>query len=244
MTRTARAAITLALMLPLAASCTMKEPFVRANPYDPDGIYMMSLTGPDSAHAIGERFAVVLATEPALPSGDLIVHWEAYPAGDCLPDGVPTCSPVPSIVLTTAANGEFVVNTSASAKYLAVSVSVSFGDVVTGHQIMVGQKVMSLELSCSPWSLPEDPCLTPIARDSIQLIHPRMRDGAGAAVRRQHYATLRGQVTSRDPNVAGVLPQLYHAQGAARVIGVSPGTTWVVMRADEGIDSVRVTVVP
>jgi hypothetical protein len=238
-----RSVIALASLFAVAGSCKLKEPFVRANPFDPDAIYALEIAAPDSVHVRGAQVRAQLVADPPFPADEYFITWDASLAIDCQGNGDPACTEVPVGLLEGGAGGEFTVN-NASAKYLKVTVSARLGDVTVGHEMMVGQKAVTLELSCSPWTLPEDPCATPVARGAIIAVHPRMTDLHGNVVSRAGYASMRATVTSRDPTVVAARPFVFTAGGALQFDAAGAGSTWVLVRIDGVTDSVRVTVAP
>lgn len=232
-------------LLVLTAACEIKEPFVRANPLDPASIYDISITGPDSVHSLSERIQLTVQSTPPFPDDDYFVQWTANNYVECVPPGSPNCRKIDYPIVLSAGSGEYAV-IDIEARYRSVLLVAHFGDVLAVHSVLLGQKVVALDLSCAPWSLPLNSCdSAPFARGSVIALYTRMTDPDGAAISQKvEYAIERATVFSRDSGV--VLPQPITADpsGAIRVGAVGAGTTWVVVRVDDAVDSVRVTVAP
>lgn len=229
-----------------AAGCKLEPPFERASPYDADGIFVFSLEGPDSAHHLGDKIRLTLVTDPPLPDDEFRITWVARSHIECLPKHSANCANLPvdlAVVGGAGQEAEFTV-IDATAEYRRLVVGAFFGRVEVGRDLLIGQKVASLELSCSPWTEPEDDCTAPVVPATTIELHTRMRDVANNVVRRVEYAIDRAVVTVRDPAIATPIAPGLELAGIIRLAAVSPGSTWVVTRIDEGVDSVRITVAP
>ena len=205
----------------LAAACKLEPEFVRSNPLDSKSdMYRITLTGPDSTH-------------PAT----------AGPWYGCVPVDSDGCIAGPIVLAVAGANGAFEV-IDARGDYRPILLSVSFGELAYSHPIMIGQKVARLELSCSEWTLPYDPCDdVPRQRDEFFMIHPRAHDPAGIPITKKldRVLTTRGTVVSRDSLI--VMPMSLQL-GLVQLHSRNPGTTWIVLRIDGVADSIRVVVAP
>jgi hypothetical protein len=221
-------------LLLLVAGCTIEPPLERRNPYDPDGVYEFALTGPDSAHFVGEVLQFDLTSVPDLPPGDLIIHWEVF---DELSDGLGR--PIPSSLVNPGPNGTFVVR-STTARYRRQTAVAAFGEVQFGKSFFLGQKVTTMTLGCPHVAGPTDEC--PLPADSLGVsLTATMTDAADAAVGEIAHAFARATVTSRTPSVfsptgVGTL------QPNVRLTRVGTGSSWIVVAIDEAIDSIRVFV--
>ncbi len=219
--------------------CSIEPPLERSNPFDPESIYAFSLIGPDSVHSLGEEFALTLVTDPGLPDDDYAILWTAFQWLE--PSGFPGVPPIPRTVVRTGVPGHFSV-VLPSARYREVSLGAYFGTVAVGHRVWVGQKAVTLSLSCAT-TVPV-PCAAPLPPHSVVRVVPLMHDPRGNALVDPKWAIIRAHVTSRDPAV--VVPAQIPGDSAAyvRVRGVGPGTAWVVVDIDGTKDSVSLTFSP
>lgn len=232
-------------LLLLTAACDLKEPFVRANPLDSGSIYDISLTGPDSSHSRNERIRLTVQSDPPFPDDNYFVQWSANDYAECIPPGSATCRKVRYPIAVSAGGGEFSV-IDIDARYRSILLVAHFGDVEVAHTIHIGQKAVALDLSCAPWSLPFDSCdNAPFDRGSAIALYTRMIDADHALISRKvEYAMERGSVVSRDSGIVRPQPLIADPNGVIRLDAVAAGTTWVVMRVDDAVDSVQVTVAP
>lgn len=220
-----------------SASCRIEKPFVRSNPMDPASIYDFELLGPDSTHSRGEQFQLVLTSTPQMPGGDFYLEWDAADWTD------ENTRETREIVLSTG-HGHFVSH-SATARYRRIFLAVELDDVVVGRQIQVGQKAVAMGLSCAPIALPPVSCdAAPVSPSQVIPVYMDLRDPAGGVLREVEWAVERTALTSRDPSVVVALPVTRDPNGIVRLRAESAGTTWVVVRTDAAIDSVRVVVAP
>lgn len=228
----------------LAAACKLEPEFVRSNPLDSKSdMYRITLTGPDSTHSANARVQLTMHVDPPLPDVDYRIDWEAGPWYGCVPVDSDGCIAGPIVLAVAGANGAFEV-IDARGDYRPILLSVSFGERAYSHPIMIGQKVARLELSCSEWTLPYDPCDdVPRQRDELFMIHPRAHDPAGIPITKKLDRVLatRGTVVSRDSLI--VMPMSLQL-GLVQLHSRNPGTTWIVLQIDGVADSIRVVVAP
>lgn len=230
------------ILVAAAQACELEKPYVRTNEFDPKSIYRLSLVGPDSSHSVGERVTLELRSVPELPARRRYVEWIAYDHVKYLPGFADV--PVREKLASSDGDGSFIV-IAATAEYREISLSAELDEVVVGHRLTVGQKAVELALSCSPWTLPFDPCDDVAAAPfSTISIHARMRDPLQNGLRAVQFAIARASVVSRDPSVVAPEPITADVNGVLRVRALSAGTTWVVVRIDDAIDSIRVAVAP
>lgn len=222
----------------------MEPPFARTNPMDSGSDYQVTLSGPDSVHSMGETFRITMTTDPALPADDYEFVWEAGPVYECFPE--PPCfrkSPVPIYMAAVVTKGEFsVIDTRADHRMMHATVH--FGDVPHSHRVFVGQKAVALDLSCSPWTLPYDPCDDNLFQtaDTIRL-HARMFDARGHPIaRKPGFALERGQVIPRDDVVQSYAMPHDPYRSLYLLNPLRAGATWVVVKIDDAVDSVYVVV--
>lgn len=209
-------------------SCHIEEPFSRNNLWDPGADVTMTLSGPDSTFSVGETFSVDLTGDPPLPPGQLQIEWTGVndTATKVLPSGY----------------GQFTV-TLAHAQFQRVAVAAVFDDVIVAVTLVVGQSVAALGLYCG--ASPLVPCdASPMPVGTTRVIRSDMRDANGNVLRRRIYAMRRAVIVSRDPGVLAIEPNAPTVEDNWTVRAVGPGSTWVVVRADRALDSVRVVVAP
>ena len=213
-------------ILVLGVACDLQAPYARTNPFDPEARIGLRLAGPDSSHTLGERLRFTVESDVPLPPGPLYVNWQSdNPA-----------------LLVSGANGEFVV-LSASARYAAIGVTATFGDVPVRRILLLGQSADTLRLACGSLAVPVACDATAIGIGATLDIRPRLADAHGNAVRSPADALGRAVVTSRTSGVVQPVPEGASA-GVVRIRGLAAGSTWVVVRVDRGTDSVRVVVSP
>lgn len=211
--------------LAFAAACALEPPYERTNPFDPGSNVEMRLVGPDSTHAMAERFRLTIDAEPPLPDARRYIVWRS---ADTLvvPDG----------------DGWFIVRTSTS-RYVNVALSASFDEVVVAKTLAIGQSVDTVRISCAPWTQAFVPCdAMPLAPGATRALHARIVDPGGILIREPAYAIGRATFISRDPSVVSAGPVLPNAAGTYWVAGVGTGSTWVVLRVDRAVDSARIVV--
>ena len=211
------------------AGCRWEAPFTRDNLWDPGATNVKELLGPDSTFAIGDTFSLTLRTEPALPATGYTISWFAPGAADT------------STNVYTAVDGRFLV-TRAHADFAVVTVGVAFGDVTVGHQVIVGQRLATLALTCGTVAAPVACDATPLAVDATRAVVSTMLDRNGNAIRRRQAVMARSTYVTRDPAVLSVQPTTPNAAGTYTVRGAGIGSTWLVVTADGRRDSVRVVV--
>lgn len=221
------------------AGCKLEKPFARTNPLDPENTLTFTLVGPDSSHAIGAVLTYALSSDPPQPLAEYNSTWLAYSdsvhfvTGDVY---------IADAVVPTG-DGIFLV-TNASLRYRRHTAVVRFHLREVGYTVLTGQKAVTLELSCAPWSQPANDCAAPLEVGSLISVHPRGTDAGGHPLHEFQFGLQRAQVTFRTPGIVtqeqGGSTMLPHV----RLRGVGAGSTWVVVRMDEATDSVLVTVVP
>lgn len=227
----------LLLALLASASCRIEKPFVRSNPMDPASIYDFELQGPDSTHSRGEQFELVLASTPEMPAGEYYLEWDAA-------DWIDENTRETREIVLSLGNGAFVAH-SATARYRLIFLGVELDDVVVGRQVQVGQKAVAMALSCAPFTQPLQACdATPTAPGQVIPVYLELRDPAGGLLREVEWAVQRTLLISRNPAVVSTLPVTSDPNGIVRIRAESAGTTWVVVRTDDAVDSVRVIVAP
>ncbi len=80
---------------------------------------------------------------------------------------------------------------------------------------------------------------------SVIAPHTRRTDADSALISRKvEYALERAVVVSRDGGIVTPQPLIADPNGVIRLDAVAAGTTWIVVRVDDAIDSVQVTVAP
>lgn len=216
------------------SSCRIEAPFARDNPWDTGSNARLELTGPDSALAVGARIAVTLSATPALPPNGVIV-WKSNEAGDSF---VPAETQV-----WTAGPGLFEVRR-ATASFERIAVTAQLDNNIVAWHVWVGQRVASLDLYCGSLAVPVACDATPLAINATRGLGSLARDANTNLVGRMEVAMARGSILSRDPAVISTATTAPNAQGAVTVRAIGAGATWVVMRIDGGVDSVRFVVAP
>lgn len=224
----------------LSTACTLEKPFERTNPFDPESVYEMTLSGPDSAHAFGEEIQLTLGSTPPLPERDMYIEWVAHDFVHYVFNGNEEV-PINTQLAQTNGDGSFII-VETSAEYRRINLAAMFDDVAVGHHLWVGQKAATLSLSCAPWSQPFTPCDNVGGIPNTLSIHTDMKDPGGAPVRNVGFAIERGSLTSRNTNVVAPMPVTRDANGIVRFTVIGPGSTWVIVRIDDAIDSLLVTV--
>ena len=210
----------------LSAACDLQAPYARTNPFDPGAALGLRIVGPDSSHTLGERLRFTVEADAALPAGPLYVNWQSEnPA-----------------LLVSAANGEFVV-LNASARFLELGVTATFGDVAIRRTVLVGQSADTLGLACGTVAVPTASGVASHAVGATLDVRPRMVDAHGNVVRSPTDALLRAVATARTPSAVQPLTE-GAAAGVVRLRAIGAGSSWVVVRVDRGTDSVRVVVSP
>lgn len=215
------------VLLAAVQACRLEAPFARTNPFDPDAALQLTLQGPDSVHAIAQRFLMEVQTADGPLADDLFVAWDSFERS-----------------VLPLAGGEFIVHL-ASAQYAPIHLSAVLDEVVVGRVVFVGQRAGSLAVSCSPPPAPVVPCDAPLAPGGtldawVLLYDANLRDVNDAPFA---LARAGNGVVSRDPAVAQATlvpasPQALHVRG------VGAGGTWLVLTVDDAIDSLHVEVTP
>ena len=220
--------------LPLAAlmlGCSLEPPYDRTNPFDPGSPYEMRLIGvPDTVSAIGQRFQALIERDPPINTAELAIQWEVTDPNDVLA-GV--------LELQHIFRGDFLSTNVMSAQMKTVSIGARFnGDVVVGRNVIVGQLVDTLNLSCAT------PCESiPIEVGWTFPVFSNARDSRGNEVRFEQFAMQRAVVTIR--NTAVINSQVTpNGTGMYVFSAVGAGSSWIVIRSDHAVDSVHVTVTP
>lgn len=216
------------------AGCRIEEPFARDNPWDTGSNARLTLTGPDSALSVGARIAVTLSATPALPPNGVIV-WKSNEAGDGI---VPAETQV-----WTAGPGLFEVRR-ATADFQRIAVAAKLDDNIVAWEVWVGQSVATLDLFCGTVTVPVACDATPMSINSTRQLGTIARDANTNPIGRFNVAMARGTITSRDPSVISTANTAPNAQGTVTARAVGAGATWVVMRIDGAVDSVRLVVTP
>ena len=231
--RACRTTILLACLALAVAGCKLEPPFERTNPYDTGGIVKIDMLGPDSIHSRGERFQMQLVGDPALPT-DLMVTWQA------LSLNIPSTANVEPLYA-----GDYLVERS-SAIYEPVELAALLHDRVVGKLIFVGQRAATISLSCAPSGQPYRACdATPVVPGAPITVYTSLADALSYPIARAGVALARGSLESRDPSVAvAVAEPLAESATSVRFAAVGAGTTWLVVRVDDAVDSVRVSVAP
>lgn len=227
--------ISLACLALIAGGCKLEPPFERTNPYDTGGIVKIDMLGPDTIHSRGERFQMQLVGDPALPA-DLLVTWQVL---------IVEKDPASTANVEPLFGGAYFVDR-ASAIYERVELSALLHDRVVGKVIYVGQRAATVSLSCAPSGQPYRACdATPVAPGAPITVYTTLTDALGYQIARAGVALARGSLASRDPSVAvAVAEPLAESATSVRFAAVGAGTTWLVVRVDDAVDSVRVTVRP
>ena len=128
------------------------------------------------------------------------------------------------------------------AEYRTIAVSVYFGAKPFTHFVTIGQKAVTMDLSCAPATYV--PCdADPFLMEQTISIYPRMTDVRGhPIVKKIGYALERGSIVSRDLGVVAPLPIMIDDDNAIRLHARQGGATWVVVEVDGVVDSIRVAV--
>lgn len=234
MTRPRGLALFALVAMGMLASCRIEAPFVRDNPWDSGSTARLTLTGPDSAVSMGALIAVTLSAEPPLPPNGVIV-WKSNEDGDGV---VP-----PETQVWTAGPALFVVRR-ATAEFQRIAVSAQLDNNIVAWDVLVGQSVAALDLFCGTASAPVACDATPLTINATRQLGSTARDANTNPINRFEVAMARGSVTSRDPSVISTATTVPNALGIVTVRAVGAGTTWVVMRVDQAVDSVRFVVAP
>jgi hypothetical protein len=216
------------------SSCRIEAPFARDNPWDTGSNARLELTGPDSALAVGARIAVTLSATPALPPNGVIV-WKSNEAGDGI---IPAETQV-----WTAGPGLFEVR-KATADFQRIAVSAKLDNNIVAWDVWVGQSVATLDLFCGTATVPVSCDATPMTINATRQLGTIATDANTNPIGRFETAMARGSITSRDPSVVSTTLTAPNAQGTVTARAVGAGTTWVVMRVDRAVDSVRFVVTP
>lgn len=237
-----RSALAVAGLAPLLAlgACTLQEPFERTNPFDPESVFEMSLSGPDSTHSFGEQVQLTLASTPPLPDREMYIEWVAHDFVHYISSGNVDV-PVFTQLAQTNGDGKFIV-VETSAEYRMINLAAMLDDVAVGHRLWVGQTAATLSLSCAPFTQPFTPCDNVGGPPNILEIHTWMRDPLGVSLRNVGFAIERGSLTSRNPSVVIPRPLTRDAAGIVRFTVIGPGSAWVIVRMDDAVDSLLVTV--
>jgi len=215
------------------ASCRIEEPFARDNPWDTGSNARLTLTGPDSVRSVGARIAVTLSASPAIPPNGVIV-WKSNEDGDGIP---------PETQVWTAGPGLFEVRR-ATADFQRIAVTAQLDNNIVAWEVWVGQSVAFLDLFCGSATF-QQPCdATPMTINSTRQLGTIARDENTNPLGRFEVAMARGSITTRDPSVISTANTVPNAQGTVTARAVGAGATWVVMRIDGAVDSVRLVVVP
>ncbi len=216
------------------ASCRIEAPFVRDNPWDTGSNARLTLTGPDSALSVGARIAVTLSAVPQIPANGVIV-WKSNEAGDGI---VPAETQV-----WTAGPGLFEVRR-ATADFKRIAVTAKLDNNIVAWEVWVGQSVALLDLYCGTATVQLACDATPMTINATRQLGTIARDANTNPIGRFDVAMARGTITSRDPSVISTANTVPNAQGTVTARAVGAGTTWVVMRVDRAVDSVRFVVAP
>lgn len=224
----------------LSTACALEKPFERTSPFDPESIYELSLSGPDSTHSFGEQVQLVLGATPPLPERDMYIEWVAFDFVHYIFAGNVEV-PVYTKLAQTNGDGSFIV-IETSAEYRMINLAAMFDDVTVGHRLFVGQRAATLSLSCAPWTQLFTPCDNVGGIPNTLALHTDMKDALGAPLRNVGFAIERGALTSRNTNVIAPQPVTRDASGIVRFTVIGPGSTWVVVRIDDAVDSLLVTV--
>lgn len=225
MTR-ARKIARLCVLLAAAQACQIEAPFARTNPFDSGGSATLTLAGPDSVHAMAQRFTLDLQSSLGPIDEEAFVAWDAVER-NVLP----------------LANGEFIVHL-ASAQYVPVHLSAVLDRVIVGHTVFIGQRAASFDISCDPGVLVV-PCDTLLAIDTGRDTWLRLYDANLRSVNDAPFALARAGngVVSRDPAVAQAT-LLPGASAPLQLTAVGIGSTWLVLTVDDAIDSLYIEVTP
>jgi hypothetical protein len=226
-------AIALAAAALGVGACALEPPLDRTNPFDPWSPYPMTLVGaPDTAYSIGEEFNTFIERTPPIPSDGIILKWEVTDPNDIN-------RPVNEV--QSMGDGRFRITSFATAQFRTYAIAARFTDyiyqVVVGRNIVVGQRVAALQVSCIP-----GPCdaITP-ASGTVITLATDAEDALGGFIRGIPFAMARASIVSRDPAV--VRPDSTTAStGRFHLTAGAPGTTWVVVTMDVAVDSVQLTV--
>ncbi len=221
----------------VAIGCTLDAPFARTNPYDPEAPFTFNMLGPDSIHALGEPFTFSVVVDPPSSAPLTFITWGAASPVRLLPE-----PPLPPMV-TSGGGGAFVV-VYAEATYRPVVISALVDTRPLGRTVIVGQRVASIELSCTPWTQAFTPCdAHPAAFGDTLRIHARLADPRGNPIRGVDVAMTEATITSR--NTAVILPVVVpNTAGILRAVATGSGTTWLVMSGGVATDSIRIVVAP
>lgn len=222
----ARKIARLALLLALAQACRIEAPFARTNPFDPGGSATLTLAGPDSVHAVAQRFTLSLQSSLGPIDDQAYIAWDAS-----------------ELTVLPLANGEFIVHV-ASARYAPVHLSAVLDRVIVGHTVFVGQRAASFDVSCDPGVLVV-PCDTWLANGTGRDTWLRLYDANLRSVNDAPFALARAGngVVSRDPTVAQatLIPGAF---APLQLTGVGIGSTWLVLTIDDAVDSLYIEVTP
>jgi hypothetical protein len=215
------------------SSCRIEEPFVRDNPWDKGSNARLELTGPDSALAVGARIAVTLSATPAIPPNG-VIKWKSNEDGDGIP---------PETQVWTAGPGLFEVRR-ATADFKRIAVTAILDNNIAAWEVWVGQSVTFLDLFCGTATVQQACDAAPMTINATRQLGTIARDANTNPIGRFEFAMARGTITSRDPSVITTVSTVPNAQGTVTARAVGAGATWVVMRVDRAVDSVRFVVAP
>lgn len=214
--------------------CGLAEPYDRSNPFDPGSPYSMRIVGaPDTVYARGDRFQVTIERDPPLNPLPSRLQWEATDLND-------SYTPVPT--LTMLFQGDYMVNDKVTAEYRQMGIGAYFNDEVTvGRTVIVGQRTEQLSLTCGTVAVPAACDAAPTSLGAFVNVRSAGLDANGYPVRGLEFAIERAEVTLRTPGVLQDFVQP-NPSGIYQFQAIGSGSTWVVIRVDRGVDSVRVEV--
>lgn len=235
-----RALATLAsAALVVSGGCRIEPPFARTNPLDPDHTLEITLDGPDSVHSVQQTLTYTLASDPQVALEDYSFLWKVYSDLVDMFTGRPIDA---TDIISTGAGTVRVL--AATSQYRKHTVVARFNLREVGHVLYSGQKAVTLELSCSPWTQPENDCTTTYEVDSLISVHPRATDPGGHPLGAIQHGLLRSQVILRNAGIVARELGTGDPLPYVRLRATGVGSTWVVVRMDEATDSVLVTVTP
>lgn len=253
--------LVLATLATFAAGTSCGEPYGVRNPYDPEFPVTFTITGPDSAHSLGDIVQYAVQTQPPFP--DTAFRW-AVDTVTTFRQGVGSVIVDGATLLAPGAPGQFTVIDAplepATATVLVAalvgsvdtteerqvdSIHVTIRTVVPRHigykPVVVTQRLVRIQLRCPDTHA----CNTVAVGDSLSVWVDGF-DARGSQISGLRTLTLNpltgppiATYAIRDTTIARVAPVGIRA---ATVTAVRAGTTWVVGTRGALSDSLQIVV--
>lgn len=203
--------------LAVATAACFEPAFAPVHPLDPRSTYAVSLQDvPDTLIHRNQQFRARLVLDPAF-SDDLRITWQ-------------TANPA----LFSIGDGRYQA-VEATAVPTTVRISATLGRFSDARDVVIMQRVDTLEVDC--WS---GNCGVVDAFGDSVVVSVRALDPSGRTVVNHPYAVAnRGSIRVVTPGVLETRPV---ASGRYPFVARANGTSWVVLGADLGVDSLQVTV--